>query len=151
MQQVHFLQIWAQPSKSGLTPNYFTRHFTDAEKTDTLLTIVAPVGAPGVTDDREGSGPTPVQSPVTLKATILNPLKIVSHEFTGEGERKAYVHVVQTSGYNTKAGSGHTISVNGQLELKEGDGAFAWGKAGEKLVIENVGEGQAEVLVFDIE
>ena len=134
-----------------MTPKYFTRHFTDAEKTDKLVTIVAPIDTPGVTEDREGSGPAPVQSPVTLKATILNPFKSVTHEFTGEGERKAYIHVVQTSGYNTEASTGQTVSVNGQLELREGDGAFAWGKAGENLVIENVGEGQAEVLVFDIE
>ena len=134
-----------------MSPKYFTRHFTDAEKTDKLVTIVAPIDTLDVSEDREGSGPAPVQSPVTLKAAILNPFKSVTHEFTGEGERKAYIHVVQTSGYNTKASTGHTVSVNGQLELREGDGAFTWGKAGENLVIENVGEGQAEVLVFDIE
>jgi len=41
--------------------------------------------------------------------------------------------------------------VNGGLELAEGDGSFAWGKAGDKLEIENIGSGSAEVLVFDIE
>ena len=103
---VHFLQIWAQPSVNGLTPKYFTRHFTDEEKKDTLVTVVAPIGAEGVTETREGSGPTPVQSPVTLKATILSPGKTVEHTFTG-AERKGYVHVIQTSGYNTLAAKGN--------------------------------------------
>lgn len=41
--------------------------------------------------------------------------------------------------------------MNGGLELSEGDGAFAWGAAGDKLHIENVGSTPAEVLVFDLE
>lgn len=37
-------------------------HFTDEEKKDKIATIVAPVGTPGVIDEREASGPTPVSS-----------------------------------------------------------------------------------------
>lgn len=151
LQQVHFLQIWAQPSIKGLTPKYFTRHFSDAEKTDKLVTVVAPVGAPEVSEDREGDGPAPVQSPLSLKATILSPGKTIEHTFPGGDDRKSYIHVVQTSGYNTLASKGNRVRVNGGLELAEGDGSFAWAKAGEKLEIENIGSGPAEVLVFDIE
>jgi len=154
-EQVHFLQIWAQPSKSNLTPKYFTRHFTDEEKTDKLVTVVAPIGDKDVQEVREGSGPAPVQSPVTLKATILNPGKVVEHTFPSpaadQAARKGYIHVVQTSGYNTGAAKGSRIRVNGGLELAEGDGTFAWGQAGDKLEIESIGSTPAEVLVFDIE
>jgi redox-sensitive bicupin YhaK (pirin superfamily) len=59
---VRFLQIWGTPNKSRLPPNYFTRHFSDAEKTNKLVKIVAPVGTEGVVEEREGSGPTPVSA-----------------------------------------------------------------------------------------
>ncbi|KAG8939885.1 hypothetical protein FRC00_013434, partial [Tulasnella sp. 408] len=152
---VHFLQIWAEPHTRGLKPKYFTRHFTDEEKTDKLVTVVAPLGSEDVKEEREASGPAPVQSNVTLKSTILSPGKSVEHIFpapaSGETQRKGYVHVIQTSGYNTGAAKGNKVRVNGGLELSEGDGAFAWGAAGDKLQIENVGTTPAEVLVFDID
>lgn len=69
----------------------------------------------------------------------------------GETLRKAYVHVVQTSGYNAKTSKGATVKINGGLELKEGDGSFAMGKSGDKLEIENIGDVPAELIVFDIE
>jgi len=152
--QVHFLQIWANPAVSKLAPNYFTRHFTDEEKRDTLLRIVAPVGSEGVSSKREDSGPAPVQSPVTLYATLLSPSKTVTHIFptpVSSEPRKSYIHVVQTSGYNTGEAKGARVRLNGGLELAEGDGAFAWGREGDKLEVENVGDKVAEVLVFDIE
>lgn len=81
--------------------------------------------------------------------------------------RRVYIHVIQTSGYyrtsptpldselcdaqslpKTRA----TVRINGVggLELSEGDGAFAVGGAGEMLEIDNVGEVDAEFLVFDV-
>lgn len=63
--QVHFLQVWAFPNIRGLTPRYATRHFTDDQKIDKLVTIVGPVGTEGVfeqqSEAREGKGPTPVR------------------------------------------------------------------------------------------
>jgi redox-sensitive bicupin YhaK (pirin superfamily) len=101
-EQVHFLQIWLLPNKSRLTPSYYTRHFTDAEKRDNLLKVVAPVDASDVSDQREGSGPTPVHAQLSVYASILSPGKTVTHIFpqpgAGQPARKAFVHVVQTSG-----------------------------------------------------
>ena len=37
------------------------------------------------------------------------------------------------------------------VELKEGDGAYISGNAGEDLVVENVGDKVAEILLFDVE
>ncbi|KAG8886753.1 hypothetical protein FRB98_001018 [Tulasnella sp. 332] len=146
--EVHFLQIWVQPNLSRLEPKYFSRHFTDAEKTDTLLEIVAPVGQEGVSEERSGSGPTPIHSLVSLHASILTPGKTVSHTFKGS---KGYVHLVQTSGYNTGVGKGNRIQLNGGLELGEGDGSFVFGAAGQEVKIENVGTTKAELLVFDMQ
>ncbi|KAJ7173424.1 RmlC-like cupin domain-containing protein [Mycena filopes] len=151
---VHFLQIWSLPSVSRLQPKYFTRHFTDAEKRDVWARIVAPVDAEGVLGDgREGSGPAPVQSPLTLYATLLSDGKSLKQRIHGS---KGYIHVVQTSGYNTNAASGATIKVTGTAgsdqELKEGDGAYLYfDNGGSDLFVENVGDKTAEVLLFDLE
>jgi redox-sensitive bicupin YhaK (pirin superfamily) len=150
---VHFLQIWSLPSVSRLQPKYFTRHFTDAEKRDVWARIVAPVDAEGVLkDSREGAGPAPVQSPLTLYATLLTDGKSLKQTIKGS---KGYIHVVQTSGYNTKAATGATIKVIGapgvEVELKEGDGAYLHFDNGGELTVENVGDKRAEVLLFDLE
>jgi len=154
--QVHFLQIWSVPSVARLAPKYYTRHFTDDEKKDNWVPVVAPISADGVSAAREGSGPAPVQSPLTLFATILSPSKALSHKFpSGDStSRKAYIHVIQTSGYNAKRATGATVKVgeNGtEVELKEGDGAYIYGEAGKELKVENVGDKTAEVLLFDLD
>ena len=152
---VHFLQIWSLPQGSGLAPKYFTRHFTDAEKTDRLVTIVAPVGSEGASEEREGDGPAPVQSPLYLYATLLSKGASVTHKLRhsdiSPGQRKAYVHVIQTSGYNTGKAKGNRVLLNSGLELAEGDGAFAIGEGGQPIEIKNVGDNTAEVLLFDLD
>ncbi|KAJ7303014.1 RmlC-like cupin [Mycena albidolilacea] len=150
---VHFLQIWSLPSVSRLQPKYFTRHFTDAEKRDVWARIVAPANAEGVLNDsREGAGPAPVQSPLTLYATLLTESKSLKQMIKGS---MGYIHVVQTSGYNTKAATGATIKVISapgvEVELKEGDGAYLHFDKGGELTVENVRDKTAEVLLFDLE
>jgi len=115
------------------------------------------VGAEDVIDQREGSGPAPVQSPLTLFATIISPSTNLVHTFLDgpKEQRKGYIHVVQTSGYNTKAATGAHIKISGEggveLELKEGDGAYIYGESGQKLSVENIGDRASEVLLFDLE
>lgn len=154
--QVHFLQIWSVPSTRGLTPQYFTRHFTDEEKKDQWAHVVAPVNAPGVLEKREASGPAPVHSPLDLFATNLSPGKSLGHTFkSGSAARKGYVHVIQTSGYNPKEASGARVRVlgaeGGPVDLREGDGAYIMATPGEEVTVENAGETVAEVVFFDME
>jgi redox-sensitive bicupin YhaK (pirin superfamily) len=151
--QVHFLQIWSLPSTSRLPPKYFTRHFTDEEKADKWVKVVAPVGAPGVLEDREGAGPAPVQSPLTLYATLLGQGKALSRPLEG---KKGYIHVVQTSGYNEGKADGASVKINSkggeELTLREGDGAYIFvGQSGNTLQVENDGDRTAEILVFDLD
>ena len=151
--QVHFLQIWSIPSTSRLPPKYYTRHFPDSEKTNQWARVVAPVGAPGVTVEREGAGPAPVQSPLTMYATILEQGKSLERSFEG---KKAYVHVIQTSGYNEGKASGASVKISSrnteELTLREGDGAYIFvGNQGNVLKVENDGDRSAEVIVFDLE
>lgn len=151
--QAHFMQIWALPSTPRLQPKYFTRHFTDAEKRDVWARVVAPVDAPGVLGDRrEGKGPAPVQSPLTLYATLLSQGKRLGQTVAGT---KGYIQVVQTSGYNTKKATGAAVKVLGdagvEWVLKEGDGAYLHFEDASELIVENVGDGTAEILLFDLE
>jgi len=156
-EQVHFLQIWSTPSKRGLAPTYYTRHFSDDEKRDKWALVVAPADAPDVSETRDASGPAPVHAPLSLYATLLSPSKLLPHTFPTAGSgpaRKAYIHVAQTSGYNPEQASGAHVKVSGDetvLELREGDGAYIMGEPGKEMVVENVGGSVAEILLFDVE
>lgn len=137
--EVHFLQIWTTPSANRLPPKYFTRHFKDAEKRDALVRVVAPVGADGVSTDRDAAGPAPVNSPVSLFATILSPGGDVVHRVP-RAAATVYVHVIHTSGYNTEAATGVTVQVVG-TRLREGDGAFVYAEnAGDEITLSNIGD-----------
>jgi len=156
--QVHFIQIWSKPSTSRLQPAYFTRHFADEEKKDKWARVVAPANAPNMPNEpkvsleRFGSGPAPVQSPLTLYATILSPSTSLPHTFTTP---KGYIHVIQTSGYNTEAAKGATIKISGgngvEQVLSEGDGAYISAECEQIITVQNVGDRDAEMLLFDIE
>lgn len=148
----HFLQIWSLPSTPRLTPKYYTRRFTDEEKTDAWVRVVAPAGTKGASQEREADGPAPVHSALTMYATLLNPGKTVSQAMQGA---KGYVQVVQTSGYNTAKATGAAVRLSSgdqEVELKEGDGAYLTFPSGSFNVdVENVGERSAEVILFDLE
>lgn len=140
----------------SLLPFPFTSHFSDEEKKDTLLRVVAPIKAAGVSADRNTAGPAPVQSPVTLYASLLSPSVSVSHKFGKPGQsttrRRGYLHVVQTSGYNTGKASGATVQINnGEVSLSEGDGLYIIAAEGDQVDIKNVGDKTAELLLFDLD
>lgn len=161
----HFLQIWATPSQRGLKPGYYARHFTDEQKKDKLCKIVAPVGTEGVVDERDGLGPTPIHSPFTFFASLLSPDKHISHTISaplssGKDEKRVYIQLIQTSGYNTKEADttgmkGTVLKVVGggdDTVLGEGDGVFIrGGKIGESIQIENFGSGIAEFVLFELD
>ncbi|KAM0752152.1 Pirin-domain-containing protein [Meredithblackwellia eburnea MCA 4105] len=179
-EELHFLQCWAKPSVSGLTPNYYTRHYTDDEKRDVLLPIVAPLSPSNqsVLDTREGEGPTPIHSPLTLYASILSPSSTVSHVFSANSSlssvaqpftkstgpsRKGYLHLImRQKGYrlpHQKLSEGPKLAVelvgkdgeNQVSELVEGDGLYLDQIEGSLITIKNVGEGDAEFVLFDLE
>jgi len=130
-------------------------HFTEEEKQDKWALLVAPVGTDGVTTDREGDGPAPIQSDVALWATLLSPKRTVSRTMpSSDGERKAYMQVVQTSGFNEGRARGAHVRVeigNRSVEMKEGDGAFVHAAPKEELRMTNLGNSVAEVLLFDVD
>jgi len=154
---VHFLQIWAKPSESGLKPKYYTRHYTDEEKKDVLLKVVAPVGGEKVIDEREANGPTPIHSPVSVYASILSAGKSVSHTFA-PGTTKALVHNIMTSGYveprSKRIQSGSKLQLKSSaesLELAEGDGVYI-NVSGEPTLEIRAAEGceNSEFILFEM-
>ncbi|GAA6000602.1 hypothetical protein JCM10207_004571 [Rhodosporidiobolus poonsookiae] len=160
--QVHFLQIWGLPNESGLPPKYYNRHFSDEEKRDKLVKVVGPAGSEGVSDERDGSGPAPVHAALSMFASILSPKSTLSHTLS-PSTTKAYLHSIMRSGYRSPSvaasdkfeDGGAMLSVNGGLVMEEGDGAFVSvvkGAEGSRtLEFKNVGERDAEFLVFEME
>ncbi|KAF8327172.1 uncharacterized protein EI90DRAFT_2928749 [Cantharellus anzutake] len=162
-QVVHFLQIWVTPSTFRLKPSYYTRHFTDAAKTNNLLKIVAPIpsGAEEAKhEDVPDSSPAPIHQNFALYASILTPDSNgkVTYSFAPSPSvtRNVYIHVIQTSGYSTKPTPEiqkgvAKVEVNGGVVLGEGDGLFAVGSGteGEGIVLVNMGDVNAEVLLFE--
>lgn len=153
---VHFLQIWAIPWKRGLTPIYHTRHFDDAEKRKAFVPILSPLkGGPDATFEQEKAaeptieGTIPIHADFVMGAGFIAPQQkfdwIVGAKATESTKRKVYVHVPMTKNGKTK------VRLDGRDDiLNEGDGAFVDGvHAGDRLVVESVGEVEAEVMVLD--
>lgn len=99
----------------------------------------------------------------TLTA-LLSPGKSITHTvlpaLNGRPGKKLYIHLPQTSGYNTKAASvikgGPRLqlvaSSGGEVAMGEGDGVFVRGaKTGETIEITNAGEGRGEVIIFEMD
>jgi redox-sensitive bicupin YhaK (pirin superfamily) len=142
--EVHFLQIWARPTKSGLKPHYETKTYTDKEKTNKLVRIME-------CTDRLGSSKHAIglQADLSMDASILFPGKEVLHHLVAGGPRKLFVQVVMSQRTQPTKG-GAKIKIQDTI-LGEGDGAYIDGvTALEDIRIESVGDKAAEFLLFDM-
>ena len=120
---VHFLQIWIEPSVTGVRPSYEEKQFGPAEKKGQLRLIAAP-------DGRAGS--VTIHQDAYVYAAVLDGKDTVTHRL--EPGRRAFLHVARGS-----------IEVNG-TPLKGGDGVKISGESEISLA----GAAQAEVLLFDL-
>jgi quercetin 2,3-dioxygenase len=118
----HFLQIWIEPSVSGIAPSYEQKHFADADKRGRLRLIASPDAA---------DGSVTIHQDARVYAGLFDGAQR-GHHVLGAG-RKAYVHVARGS-----------ITVNGH-HLAAGDAL----KTDESTL--SIADGdQAEVLLFDL-
>jgi redox-sensitive bicupin YhaK (pirin superfamily) len=158
--EVHFLQIWALPWKKGLPPTYHTETFPEQDKRDRFVTILSPLKAgPEATRAEEKDavpvieGTIPIHADFSMGASIVSKGAKASWTVGGGGDgaavrerrgRKVYVHLpMRRVGAKVRVGGGEVV-------LGEGDGAFVGAvEAGDELVVESVGEGEAEVVVLD--
>ena len=120
---VHLLQIWILPERNGLTPGYEEKAIPVEEKRGKLRLIASRRG-------REGS--VTIHQDADIFATLLARGEAVSHRV--QPGRVAWVQVAKGA-----------IRLN-DARLDEGDGASIDVAAS----LEIVGEGAAEVLLFDL-
>jgi quercetin 2,3-dioxygenase len=122
-QTTHFLQIWIEPSVTGIPPSYEQKHFPDSQKRGRLRLVASPDGADESVlihaDARVYAGLFDGQETFSL---ALDPM------------RKGYVHVVRGA-----------IDVNGR-RLSAGDAAMLENEPHARLTAGDA----AEVLVFDL-
>ena len=122
-EEVHFLQIWIVPEKSGDKPGYEEKKFTDAEKRGRLRLIAS----------RDGSeGSVTIFQDASIHAGLFAKGESARYELTPG--RQAWVQVA----------SGEVV-VNGET-LREGDGAAITGETAIQLQ----GTTGGEVLLFDV-
>ena len=120
---IHLLQIWIQPSQTGLTPGYEQKMFSAAEKQGRLRLVAS-------ADGRDGS--VTIHQDANLHAGLLGTADKI--RYTLAPGRRAYLQVARGE-----------IQVNG-LGMSEGDGAAI---TGEEEINLSTGT-SAEVLLFDL-
>jgi quercetin 2,3-dioxygenase len=121
--EVHFLQIWIQPSVQGIPPSYEEKHFSPDSKKGKLRLIASH-------DGRQES--VLIHQDAAIYASILDEGDQVDHAL--DPERLAYVHVIRGD-----------VTVNG-VPLKDGD---ALKLSRESRIVIDHAEA-AELLLFDL-
>jgi redox-sensitive bicupin YhaK (pirin superfamily) len=120
---VHFLQIWIEPSVTGIAPSYEQKTFDHGEKRGRLRLVASPDGA-------EGS--VKIHQDARMYSALLDGGDAATHALAPG--RKAYVHVARgalsLNGERLSAGDGARVSVEKELRLSDAQ--------------------QAEVLLFDM-
>jgi len=121
--EVHLLQIWIEPARSGITPSYEQTVFDTAEKLGRLRLIASPDGS---------DGSVTIHQDAKLYAALLDPEHPAEHVLPPG--RRAYLHVARGA-----------ATLNGR-ELAAGDGARIEGESGLRLESGS----SAEILLFDL-
>jgi redox-sensitive bicupin YhaK (pirin superfamily) len=121
-EEVHFLQIWIEPSARGLSPGYEQKTFTDTQ--GKLRIVASPDGA-------EGS--VTIHADARVYATTLGPDQKV--ELSVVPGRHAWVHVAKGA-----------ARIGGE-KLVAGDAAYT---SEDGVITLEGAEGGAEVLAFDL-
>ena len=119
----HFLQIWIEPSVTGIPPSYEQKHFDAASKRGRLRLVASP-------DGREGS--VTIHQDAFVYAALLDGAERATHKL--QPGRRAYLHVARGK-----------LTANDQ-PLEAGDALKAANTP--EIALEN-GEG-AELLLFDL-
>jgi quercetin 2,3-dioxygenase len=110
---VHFLQIWIQPTVTGIKPSYEQKHIGAEAKRGRLKLIASPDGA---------DGSVTIHQDARVFSALLNGAEAVTHVLAAG--RRAYVHVargsVHVNGTALAAGDAAKIAVETSLALDHG-------------------------------
>jgi redox-sensitive bicupin YhaK (pirin superfamily) len=122
-EQVHFLQIWIIPEKTGIAPRYEEQHFDPAQRRGRLRLIASP-------DKEDGS--VKLHQDVRIYSGLFEEGEHAVHAVPAG--RHTYIHVargeIHAAGLHLDAGDGLKITAAGDIAFKDGEAA--------------------EVLVFDL-
>jgi redox-sensitive bicupin YhaK (pirin superfamily) len=119
----HFLQIWIEPSVTGIAPSYEQKHFDAAAKRGRLRLIASPDGS-------EGS--VRIHQDARVYAALLDGAERAAHRLAPG--RRVYVHLAR----GRLSVNGHVLGAGDALKLADL----------QELVLEK-GD-NAEVLLFDL-
>ncbi|KAI4122937.1 MAG: hypothetical protein LQ338_005544 [Usnochroma carphineum] len=150
---VHFLQIWALPWKSGLTPRYHDLTVTDERKRAGFVPIISPLkaGIKATVEEEKAAipaieGTIPIHADLVMGASIIAEgtsatWKVGAGAVTSKESRNVYIHLPMTNAGKAKVGM-----PDGTV-LGEGDGAFVSKvNEGDALTIESIGTAEAETI-----
>lgn len=140
-----------------MPPIYHTSTFDERSKRNTFVTIISPLKA-GIEASPEEEkaavpvieGTIPIHADFLMGASIISPGSSASWKIGGDNavqsksNRKVYLHLpMAKKGAKIRLAGGNTV-------IDEGDGAFVTGvSAGDDLLVESVGDGEAEVVMPD--
>ncbi len=114
--ELHFLQMWILPARTGTTPRYEQQEFPEAERRGRLRLVVSP-------DGHDGS--LTIGQDVRLFAGLLDGAEAFSHELPNQ--RSAWLHVARgeltVNGYRLSAGDGAAIRDESILNFERGSAA----------------------------
>jgi len=119
---VHFLQIWIEPDKRGLTPSYEQKRVEPARRRGRLALIASPDGA---------DGSVTVHQDARVYAVDLDGGERVEHEIAAG--RRGYVHVARGSVAlgDTRLAAGDAAKIEGPARI-----VLAHGEAAEALLFD---------------
>lgn len=122
-EQVHLLQMWVLPNKTGLTPSYEQKKFSNEERTGVLLPVASGQGI--------GDAVT-INQDVTFYVSKALPGEKLSHKLADK--RKAFLYVIDGD-----------ISVNDKV-LSTGDQA----RIVETSQLDFVATRESEIILIDL-
>jgi quercetin 2,3-dioxygenase len=120
---LHLLQIWIEPSRTGVEPSYEEKAFSDDDKRNRLRLVASP-------DGRDGS--VTIHQDARVYAAVIETGREVAYPL-GAG-RRAWLQVARGG-----------VKVNGQ-ELEQGDGAAI----NDERALTVIGKERAEIILFDL-
>ena len=115
-QDLHFLQMWVLPARTGTTPRYEQKRFSEAERRGKLRLVVSPDGE---------AGSLTIGQDVRLHVGLLDGEE--SLEYRPAAGRAAWLHValgaLELNGLALGPGDGAAIQGETRLELLKGKAA----------------------------
>ncbi len=112
----HFLQIWIEPSVTGIPPSYEQKHFAAASKRGRLRLVASP-------DGREGS--VTIHQDAFVYAALLDGAERATHKL--QPGRRAYLHVARgkltANDHPLEAGDALKAANTREIALEKGEGA----------------------------